>query len=107
MNTKIEFTTADIKKIYDQSVIYQCACPAQLCMAILQLKDVYKYQLNCGKKDTIDIQIHDHIAQSTEIAHEELVRCLRKILEIDGWDLEKLEISENARLKKLNNTATA
>lgn len=38
------FSAAQLEKILDQSAIYMCACPAQACREILNLRELWVYQ---------------------------------------------------------------
>lgn len=44
---KEQFDAAQISKVIDQALVYQCACPAQVCRAIFELRELYEYQMNC------------------------------------------------------------
>ena len=83
---KEQFNPAQISKVIDQALVYQCACPAQVCRAIFELRELYEYQMNCANDSANDELVHKTIAAATEKAHEQMEDCLRKILEIEGWD---------------------
>ena len=80
------FNAAQISKVIDQALVYQCACPAQVCRAIFELRDLYEYQMNCVSDSVNDALVHQTIAAATEKSHEAMEECLRKVLEIEGWD---------------------
>ncbi len=83
---KEQFDAAQISKVIDQALVYQCACPAQVCRAIFELRELYEYQMNCANDSVNDALVHRTIAAATEKSHEVMEACLKKILEIEGWD---------------------
>lgn len=83
---KEQFNPSQLSRVIDQALIYQCACPAQLCRALFELRELYDYQVNCINNTVNDEQVHTTIARATEEAHEILEECLKKILLIEGWD---------------------
>lgn len=87
---KEQFNPLQISKVIDQSLIYQCACPAQVCNTIFELRELYEYQMNCANDSENDKLVHTTIAEATEKAHQLMEDCLRKILEIEGWDIETM-----------------
>lgn len=90
MNTR--FTDEALSRVIDQSLIFQCACPAQVAKHILGLRDLHAYQREClGATDT-DAAVHRRIAADAEAAHGLLEGCLRAVLALEGWDLETLEM---------------
>lgn len=90
-----KFNNSQIEKILDQSLIYQCACPAQVCKSLLGLRELYEYQKNCLDMTDTDEKVHSSIAASSARCYEEMENCLLDILEIEGWDLETLEMPQN------------
>ena len=99
MEIKATFSDEDISRILDQALVYQCACPAQICKSIIGLRELYDYQNKCINRDETDQRVHNTIAKSTEAAHEEMEKCLKDVLYIEGWDLENLTMPED--LKKV------
>ena len=83
---KEQFDAAQISKVIDQALVYQCVCPAQVCRAIFELRELYEYQMNCANDSVNDALVHRTIAAATEKSHEVMEACLKKILEIEGWD---------------------
>lgn len=79
--------------------MYQCACPAQVCRAILELRELHEYQLNCKNDTQNDVAVHSEIARATESAHATLEECLRVVLQIEGWDAATLTMPEQLRKK--------
>lgn len=96
---KEHYDAAQISKVIDQSLIYQCACPAQVCRAIFELRELYDYQLNCAADTTNDKLVHESIAAAAEIAHVAMEQCLGRVLAIEGWDPLTLDMPESLRRK--------
>ncbi len=97
MNPK--FTAAQISQVIDQALIYQCACPAQVCRTIFELRELHDYQLNCADDDANDRQVHFAIAEATEKSHALMETCLERVLQIEGWDMATLTMPESLRKK--------
>ena len=83
---KEQFDAAQISKVIDQALVSQCACPAQVCRAIFEVRELYEYQMSCANDSVNDALVHRTIAAATEKSHEVMEECLKKILEIEGWD---------------------
>ena len=96
---KERFNPSQISKVIDQALVYQCACPAQVCRAIFELRELYEYQMNCASDAVNDEKVHKTIAQATEKAHELMEDCLNEILEIEGWNKESLVMPELLKRK--------
>lgn len=98
---KEKYSSAQISRIIDQALVYQCACSAQICRTLLELRDLWAYQQKCiGETDT-DKAVHRAIAESTESAHAEYERCLDVVLKLEGWDLETLKMPALLKAKAL------
>ena len=97
---KQRFNASQISKVIDQALVYQCACPAQVCRAIFELRELYEYQMNCVTDSANDEQVHNTIAIATEKAHEIMEACLSEILEIEGWDKVSFTMPEALKKKK-------
>ena len=100
---KEQFNPSQISKVIDQALVYQCACPAQVCRAIFELRELYEYQMNCANDSANDELVHRTIASATEKAHEIMEDCLNKILEIEGWDKGSLSMPEALKKKPAKN----
>ena len=100
---KEKFNSSQISKVIDQSLIYQCACPAQVCRAIFELRELYEYQVNCKNDSANDKRVHGAIALATEQAHVIMEECLSQILEIEGWDKNSLAMPEALKKKTAKN----
>ena len=96
---KEQFNSAQISKVIDQALVYQCACPAQVCRAIFELRELYEYQMNCASDSANDDLVHKTIAAATEKSHEMMEECLQKILEIEGWDQSTFAMPEGLKKK--------
>lgn len=88
MNSR--FSDQQLSHIIDQSLIYQCACPAQVAKHLIGLRDLYEYQQNCINQTATDKAVHQHIATDAHRAHAVLEECLREVLLIEQWDMETL-----------------
>ena len=96
---KQQFDAFSLSRIIDQALVYQCACPAQVCRSILELRELYDYQRDCGNDGGNDRNVHDTIAEATSRAHEMMEQCLERILVIEGWDTTTLSMPESLRKK--------
>ena len=96
---KEQFDAAQISKVIDQALVYQCACPAQVCRAIFELRELYEYQMNCANDSVNDALVHQTIAAATEKSHAVMEECLKKILEIEGWDQTTFMMPQALRKK--------
>lgn len=97
---KEQFNPSQISKVIDQSLVYQCACPAQVCRAIFELRELHEYQMNCANDSVNDERVHKTIAEATEQAHQLMEDCLKQILEIEGWDQVSLVMPESLKRKQ-------
>jgi hypothetical protein len=93
------FNAAQVSRVIDQSLVYQCACPAQVCRAIFELRELHEYQINCASDSVNDSVVHNTIALATEKAHELMEDCLARILEIEGWDMTTLDMPDTLKKK--------
>ena len=96
---KERFNASQVSKVIDQALVYQCACPAQVCRAIFELRELHEYQTNCANDSVNDEVVHNTIALATEKSHELLEDCLARILEIEGWDMATLNMPEGLKKK--------
>ena len=93
------YSAAQVSRVLDQALVYQCACPAQVCRAIFELRELYEYQRNCANDTANDRLVHDTIAAATEQSHALMEQCLSRVLEIEGWDPRTLSIPDALRQK--------
>lgn len=95
------YDTLQISRIIDQALVYQCACPAQVCRTIFELRELHEYQMSCMIDAKSDDRVHTKIATVTEQTHAMMEECLTEILQIEGWDLSTLSMPESLRRKPL------
>ena len=93
------FNTLQISKVIDPALLYQCACPAQVCRAIFELRELHECQFNCANDTANDRIVHETIAAATAWSHELMEECLAKILALEGWDLAMLTMPSSLRKK--------
>ena len=91
------YSDAQITRIIDQALVYQCACPAQVCTALLGLRDLHEYQQACSDSSVEDRRVHDVIALAASKAHAVLEQCLDDVLALEQWDLKTLTMPEGLR----------
>ena len=97
---KQRYDSEQISQIIDQALVFQCACPAQLATTILELRDLFDYQLKCRDgADALGQRVHDAIAQAAIDAHERIEQCLEEVLRMEGWDPATLTMPEGLRKK--------
>jgi hypothetical protein len=96
---KETFDSAQISKVIDQALMYQCACPAQVCRAIFELRELHQFQMDCADDTANDRIVHETIAEAAENSHQIMERCLEKILAIEGWDRATLTMPADLRKK--------
>jgi len=94
-----QFESREVSRIIDQALIYQCACPAQVCSTLIGLRDLHAYQQECLEATENDRRVHEAIARAAEQAHTIMEQCLRDVLVIEGWDLQTLSMPDALRKK--------
>jgi len=104
---EMRFTTAELAKILDQSTVYVCACPAQVCEELSRLRALFAYQLHCLNHTDTDKLVHERIASATRIAHAEMENCLTEVLALEGWDRQTLEMPPLLKKRILADAAPA
>jgi hypothetical protein len=85
-----QFSDQQLSHIIDQSLIYQCACPAQVAKHLIGLRDLYEYQQNCLNQTETDKAVHQRIASDAQRAHTALEECLHQVLLLEEWDMTTL-----------------
>lgn len=98
---EMKFSPAELVRILEQAVIYDCACPAQICKEIGSLRALYDYQAHCLNLTDTDTQVHERIAASTRVAHAEMEACLEQVLALEGWDRQTLEMPPHLQKRLL------
>ena len=96
---KEKYNASQVSKVIDQALVYQCACPAQVCRAIFELRELHEYQMNCANDSVNDELVHRTIAEAAEKAHELMEDCLTNILDIEGWDKASLAMPQALKKK--------
>jgi len=99
MELATSYSSEDISRIIDQALVYQCACPAQIATTLLELRDLFDYQVKCGDTDDTNRRVHEAIARATAEAHTRMERCLDEVLDIEGWDRNTLTMPEALRAR--------
>ncbi len=94
---KERYNAEQISKVIDQALIYQCACPAQVCKAIFELRELYDYQINCASDSKNNALVHKTIAAAAEASHEIMEECLKQILDIEGWNQANFVMPESLK----------
>lgn len=84
------FSREQLIRILDQSLVYECACPEQVCRQMLALSELFDYQMGCIERHDIDTQVHQAIAEGTRISYAAMEACLSEVLALEGWDKETL-----------------
>jgi len=97
MELESRYSAEDISRIIDQALVYQCACPAQIATTLLELRDLFDYQVKCADSDDTNRRVHEAIARATVEAHARMEACLEEVLEIEGWDRATLTMPETLR----------
>jgi hypothetical protein len=97
MNLDNKFTALQLAIINDQGVLYECACPVHVSLQIINLRKLFDYQQECMSIDisptnNVQMQVHRHIAEVTKQAHRLMEQCLDEVLELEGWDKNKMEM---------------
>ena len=94
---KERYNAEQISKVIDQALIYQCACPAQVCKAIFELRELYDYQINCVSDSKNNALVHKTIAAAAEASHEIMEECLKQILDMEGWNQANFVMPESLK----------
>jgi hypothetical protein len=108
MNLDNKFTALQLSIINDQAALYTCACPVHVSMQITNLRKLFDYQKMCMEMDSpsensVEMQVHQKIADVTKKAHQLMEQCLDEILDMEGWDRTKLEMPAGIR-KRIENS---
>jgi len=96
------YSDQQISRIRDQAMIYQCACPAQVCVTIDKIRQLDEMQAECLDASDVDRAVHQRIRASAQKCHAELEGCLEDILQLEGWDMETLEMPENLKKRLID-----
>ncbi len=99
---QLHFSNQILTHILEQSMLLNCICPAQLCKAITEQRALYVYQEQCLNSSETDKAVHQRIAQTLQLTHAELERCLHDILNLEQWNLETYDMPDTLRDKLLS-----
>ncbi len=99
MELPLRFSQAQIESVLEDAAIYMCACPAQVCREILNLRNLYRYQQDCVA-GTGDPHVHGLIAAAVVAAHKGMEDCLAAVMEREGWDPVTLRMPDDLREKR-------
>lgn len=108
MSLEIKYSNAQLRRINLQSILYLCSCPSQVGVQIDSLRKLYEYQANCADRGRTELQnqVHERIAKAAVAAHSIMEDCLEDVLNLEGWDLETLEMPEGIRTLLQQETET-
>jgi len=95
------YTNAELVSIIEQSLIYMCACPAQLAEALLKLRSLLQYQLSCSADPSNEAAVHSVIAKSTVQSHHILQDCLDTVIALEKWDRATLQMPDGLRKRQM------
>jgi hypothetical protein len=101
MKYEERYTDAELAKVVEQSMIYMCACPAQVADSVRKLRELFRYQMRCIANPDNDKLVHTQIAESTIESHSIMQDCLDKIIELEAWDRSTLEMPAGLRKRQL------
>ena len=104
---KAKYSREQLLAIRDQSIVYQCACPAQVSTLMSEMRALYDYQENCLNESDVDVQVHQRIASATSEAYLVIEQCLTDVLHLEGWNPATLEMPERLRNKLLKQISEA
>jgi hypothetical protein len=94
---KKTFDDEMLERIIEASLIYMCACPAQVAKELLDMRQLYTYQQNCLNNSPLNSKVHELIAETVAINHERMEVTLDSILTLENWDRETLQMPEGLR----------
>ena len=96
------YTPQDLLHILEQAVIYQCACPAQICKSLQSAHALYAYQQQCLNATQTDVAVHQRIAETALRLIAELEQCLEDVLQLEGWDMATLTMPADLQKRLLD-----
>lgn len=97
MQLQQQFSRQQLLRILDQSLVYECACPAQVCRQMLALAELFQYQKDCVDRDDTDARVHRAIAEATRASYAAMEGCLSDVLDLEGWDRDTLTLPGGLR----------
>jgi hypothetical protein len=102
MNLDNKFTALQLAIINNEAALYTCACPVHISMQITNLRKLFDYQKACMElppENDVQTEVHLRIAEVTKQAHQLMEQCLEDILDLEGWDMNKLEMPDGIRTR--------
>ncbi len=96
------FNHDQLTRIVEQAMLQQCACLSLASKVALDLQYLYEYQKNCLNQTETDIRVHRSIAKASSEAYLIMERCLIEVLELEGWNLETLEMPPDLLQRQLD-----
>lgn len=100
MKQEERFSSEQLSKIIDESIVYVCACPAQVAEQIKQLRKLVGYQESCMDQAGANSIVHKSIAEAALRAMHLMENCLDEILELEGWDRTTMTMPEGLRIRR-------
>jgi hypothetical protein len=100
MDLENKFTALQLSIINNQAALYDCACPVHISMQISNLRKLFDYQNTCREmpsESAVHLKVHQRIAEAAKQAHQLMEQCLDEILDLEGWDRDKLEMPVGLR----------
>lgn len=94
------FSDQQLEQIIEEATIYMCACPGQVAVQLRTLRELYRYQGDCEIEPGNDQVVHQTIAAATAQAYAVMEDCLERVLSIEGWDRNTLQMPEGLRRKR-------
>ncbi|WP_036300170.1 hypothetical protein [Methylotenera sp. L2L1] len=94
---KKTFDDEMLERIIEASLIYMCACPAQVAKELLDMRQLYTYQQNCLSNNPLNTKVHELIAETVSVNHERMEVTLDSILTLENWDRKTLQMPEGLR----------
>ncbi|MCK9636866.1 hypothetical protein V3O24_05370 [Methylobacter sp. Wu8] len=98
----IRFSNEIITSILQQSLVYTCSCPAQVCKAINEQRALFNYQKQCLNLTDTDKAVHQAIADTVEKTHAQLEQCLEDVLRLEGWDMDTYQMPETMQKRLIS-----
>ena len=92
-----KFSDQELMSIIEESLIYMCACPAQVAEQVRHLRKLIAYQNNCEAQPNADLKVHQSIAKAATEAHAIMENCMEQILVLEGWDRKTLKMPAGLR----------
>lgn len=94
------FSDEDLAQIIEEGMIYMCACPAQVADTLRKVRALYRYQIRCAENPMNETVVHTTIAETAIVTHSHLEDCMEKILELEKWDRQTLQMPPNLRKRQ-------